>query len=261
METGQEPQATKIKIGRDQVTISGNQVTIDARHPFADWQVREFARIPIYFQDRKYFLREKAQGPKPFAVRYVLELWPEDNREPARCAFDYNEEIVAERDAAIRGGHYENVMRAVLLLVFPFLGLLWSDTKDKLARFGILSRTVTGISNFIVFGVLMLDGIFAKMLMMGSMRSGKLVLGGIVRAFSNQDYWDFGICQVPILWVDCALFCFLLVDLLWRYGHYLQHGDLAEVNLGFGEWITFFLKRKKTEASPESGKTESVGNV
>jgi hypothetical protein len=261
METGQEPQATTIKVGRDRVTISGNQVIIDACHSFADWQVREFARIPIYFQDKKYFLCQKAQAQKPFVVRYTLELWPEDNREPSRTAFDYNEEIVAERDGEIRGGKNDDIIRAVLLIVFPFLGLLWSDTKDKLARFGILSRTVTGLSNFIVFGLLMLDGIFAKMLMMGSMRSGKLVLGGIIRAFSSQDYWDFGICQVSILWVDCALFCFLLVDLLWRYGHYLQHGDLAEVNLGFGEWITFFFKRKKPEPSQDSGKAEAAGNV
>ncbi len=130
------PASEKIQVGPDQVEITAKQVIIDARHVMADWQVREYARIPIYFRDKKYFLRQKVAGQKPYAMRYILEPWPEDNREIPRSTLDYNEEVVAAREGAVRGSHFEDVGRAALLLFFPFVGMLWSGTKEKLARFG-----------------------------------------------------------------------------------------------------------------------------
>jgi hypothetical protein len=62
-----------VNIGPDVVTITSEGVTIDAKHPMSEWQVREFSPIPIYFQDKKYFLRRKTPGTKPFAMRYFLE--------------------------------------------------------------------------------------------------------------------------------------------------------------------------------------------
>src|SRR5437867_4362748 len=128
METAQEcPKTDTINVGPDQVTIEGNKVTIEARHALPEWQVREYVRIPVYFQEKKYFLRQKSPGQKPFAMRYVLELWPEDGcATTSRVMLEYNEQVVAEREAAIRGGHLEDVAKAALLLVFPFLGMLWS---------------------------------------------------------------------------------------------------------------------------------------
>src|SRR5204862_8100919 len=105
--------------------------------------------------------RQKSAAQKPFAMRYVLELWPEDNREISRSTLDYNEEVVAQRESAVVGAHFEDVGKAALLLFFPFLGMLWSGTKHKLARFGIVSRTVTGVSIMVTFGLVMLDGVFA----------------------------------------------------------------------------------------------------
>src|SRR5258706_16147856 len=125
MEEAQPPvKSETIKVGPDQVTITPTQVLIDARHIMADWQVREYARIPIYFRDKKYFLRQKIAGQKPYAMRYILEPWPEDNREIPRSTLDYNEEVVAAREGAIRGSHFEDVGRAALLLFFPFVGML-----------------------------------------------------------------------------------------------------------------------------------------
>jgi hypothetical protein len=236
METAEKTQAAaeKIKVGPDQVTITGNQLIIDARHIMPDWQVREFAPIPIYFRDTKYFLRQKTAGQKPYAMQYLLETWPEDNREIPRSTLDYNEEVVAQRDADVRGGHYEGVVRAVLLMFFPLLGMLWSGTKEKLARFGIISRTVTGISIMLTFGLVLLDGIFAKMLLMGSLRSGHLAVGGIVRSFAGQDYLNFGLLEVRVLWLDCILFVLLVLDVLIRYTQHLRDD---EFNLGFLEWL------------------------
>lgn len=261
MESAQEPQLTRIKVGPDQVTILEDYVVIDARRPMPDWQVREFARIPIYFQEKKYFLRHKEQADKPYAIRYVLESWPADNTEVCRTTLEYNEEAVAERDSAVRGGQLETVVRPVLLFLYPFLGLLWSDTKDKLARFGIISRTVTGLSNFIIFALLLVYGIFAQTLMAGSLKSGKLALGGIIRSFASQDSWNLGVCQISIFWLDCAVFTVLLLDLFIRYSHYARQGEMAEINLGFCEWLKLPFQRKSSQPSLENPGPESAAKV
>lgn len=253
VETAKESASPEtLQVGPDQVTIEGNKVTIDARHVMPDWQVREYSRIPVYFQEKKYFLRQKTDAVKPFAIRYVLELWPEGEGGTSRVMLEYNEQVVAEREAAIRGGHYEDLGKAALLLVFPFLGLLWSETKQKLARFGIISRTVTGLSIMITLGVVMLDGVFAKMLMMSGMRAGKVAVGGIIRTFAGQDYWNIGPLPVRILWLDVALFVILVADLLIRYSQHLRD---EEPSYGFLEWA--FPSRKKAAAA-EVGPTEAV---
>ncbi len=235
METVEKCQASeKIKVGPDQVTVTGNQLIIDARHIMPDWQVREFAPIPIYFRNTKYFLRQKTVGAKPYAIRYLLEVWPEENREIPRSTLDYNEEVVSQREADLRGGHYEDAIRAVLLMFFPLLGMLWSGTKAKLARFGIMSRTVTGISIMLTFGLVLLDGVFAKMLLMGSLRGGKLAVGGIIRSFAGKDYFNLGPLEIRILWLDCILFVLLVLDVLIRYTQHLRDD---EHDLGFLEWL------------------------
>ena len=235
----------KIKIGPDQVEIVGNQVIIDARHIFPDWQVREHSRIPIYFRDQKYFLRQKADAQKPYAIRYILERWPDDLRETSRLSLDYGEEAVAEREGAIRGGHFSDVGRAFFLLFFPVVGMLWSRTKDNLARFGVVSRTVTGISIMVTFGLVMLEGVFAKMMIMTSLKTGHVVIGGLLRTFSSGDYWNIGPISLRILWFDVALFILLVLDVLIRYSHYLHDNGYYP---GFLEW----LFRKKRNVARET---------
>jgi hypothetical protein len=95
----------------------------------------------------------------------------------------------------------------------------------------------------------MLDGIFAKMLMIGSLRSGKLVLGGLIRSFAGQDAWNLGTCEVRIVWLDCALFVALVLDLLFRYGQHLKDD---EFNLGFLEWVSFLCGRKRPGTLPDA---------
>jgi hypothetical protein len=249
-QTSAPPQSSaapeKIKIGPDQVEIVGNQVIIDARHIFPDWQVREHSRIPIYFRDQKYFLRQKADAQKPYAIRYVLERWPDDLRETSRLSLDYGEEAVSDREAAIRGGHFDDVGRAAFLLFFPVVGMLWSRTKDKLARFGVVPRTVTGISIMVTFGLVLLEGVFAKMLLMGSLKTGHVVVGGMLRTFASQDYWHIGPIAVRILWLDVALFILLVLDVLIRYSHHLYDNGY---NPGFLEWM-FRKKRNPAQETP-----------
>ena len=159
METAQQTQVPEmLKVGPDRVTFSGNQVLIDAAHEMADWKVREYARIPIYFRDQKYFLRQKTAAQRPYAQRYVLEPWPEDNQEMARSTLVYDEETVAQREAEINGGRIDDLARAALLLVYPLLGMLWSGTKEKLVRFGFVPRSITGVSIFASFALALLQG-------------------------------------------------------------------------------------------------------
>jgi hypothetical protein len=253
METVLErPKSEKVKVGPDQVEITATQVIIDARHPMTDWQVREYTRLPIYFRDKKYFLRQKIAGQKPYAMRYILEPWPEDSKGISGATFDYNEEVVKDREAAIRGGHYEDVGKAVLLLFFPVAGMLWSNTKDKLARFGLAARTMTGISIMVTFGLVLLDGVFAKMLLIGSLRSGKVAVGGILRTFAGQDYWQVGPIALKIFWLDVAFFVVLVLDVLLRYSQHLRDDGL---NLGFMEWIAVPFRRKQSSQPAEQSLT------
>src|SRR5688572_10732944 len=114
-----------LKIGPDVVTISGDSVVIDAKHAMPEWQVREFSPMPIYFRDKKYFLRRKAEAEKPFAMRYYLEAWREGTPQN-NVTFNCDEETVKQREGDIRGGHVDDLGRAGLLFLYPFLGLLWS---------------------------------------------------------------------------------------------------------------------------------------
>jgi hypothetical protein len=246
METpAQSPPSETINIGKDVVTIGASQVTIDALHEMPDWQVREFARTPIYFRDNKYFLRQKSPAQKPFAARYVLEPWPADATWTSKSWLSYDEEAVAERDAAIKSGHMEDVVRAFLYLLFPFLGLLWSGTKDKLVRFGFVPRTITGVSIMLTFGVILLDGVFAKMLLLGSIKSGTVAVGAIIRSFYGHDYLVLGPLSIPVVWLDVALFVFLVLDLIIRYSQHLREVDSP---WGFLEWLTCLVRPKKAKA-------------
>ena len=240
---GQEPQT--FKVGRDQVAIAGNQVIIDAAAEMPDWQVRGFNRAPIYFQDKKYFLRQKAAAQKPYSIRYVLEPWPAEATTSGGGIFAYDEEAVAQRDAAIKDGRFDDVVRSVLYLFYPLLGLLWSETKDKLARFGIVSRTVTGVSIMLTLGVILLDGIFAKMLLIGSMKTGVVAVGGMIRSFYGQDVLELWPVSIRVVWLDVALFVFLVLDLIIRYSQHLSDVDSP---WGFLEWLKRLLPRKKIPA-------------
>jgi len=243
--TNQSPATETIPVGPDLVTITGSQVTIDALHEMPDWQVRGFTRIPVYFGDRKYFLREKTEGQKPYAVRYFLEPWPDDYKQP-KTFISYDEEAVAEREAAIKSGRVDDLGRAVLILLYPFLGMLWSRTKEKLVRFGFVSRSITGVSIFTTFGLMLLEGVFAKMLIMTSLRTGKIVIGGMVRAFAQSDYLNLGLFQIRLVWVDVALFVCLFLDCIIRYSQHLRD---VESPWGFMEWITCLFRGKKSPAA------------
>jgi hypothetical protein len=208
----------------------------------------------IFFQEKKYFLRRKAPADKPYLIRYVLEPWPADAQSGGAC-FTCDADAVAERDAAIKSGRFEDVARAFLYLFYPFLGLLWSGTKDKLSRFGIVPRTVTGVSIMVTLGVILLDGVFAKMLLISSMKTGVVAVGGIIRTFYGQDVWQLGLIGVPILWLDVSLFVAMVLDVIIRYSQHLRDVDSP---WGFLEWLKRLAPRAKTPTVVESKQEATV---
>lgn len=246
METTEQAEKKEVvKIGPDLVTITGEKVMIDAKHAMPDWQVREYSPMPIYFRDQKYMLHRKAAGQKPFAMRYFLQLWREGTPQ-GNCTFSYDLETVNQREKALMSDHMDDISRAALLLMYPFLGLLWSNPKEKLRRFGFDPRGLTAFSVFLVFGLVLLELVFAKMLIFRSLKTGDVVIGGMLRAFSGMDFVNLGFLAIRMLWFDIALFALLLGDVLIRYSHHL-HGE--EPFWGFLEWLTCLKRRKAKPAN------------
>lgn len=223
------------KVGPDRAAFFGELLIIDAMRPMPDWKVREFARKPVYFREKKYALRSKTEGEKPFAVRYILEPWPADFSEPLRDFLVYDEETVAHRDAAVHRERINDAAHYVLLPFYPLLGFLWSGTKDKLARLGFEPRSVTSASILVTFLFLMLEFVFATVLVWVSVRSGRLMLGGMLRLlWGSPEIRIFGLA-LPFVVLESGLVILLIADLLARYSQHLKGSE--NTPHGFLEWL------------------------
>jgi hypothetical protein len=241
-----EPQEIKqprsIRIGPDQVAITDQEVVIEAKHEMPDWQVREFRVIPIYFEDKKYFLVEKRKAEPPYAFRYVLRPWPESHIESATFFHTYDSQAVAERDSTRRTGQRDELVRLCLLPLYPFLGFLWSGAQKKLVRFGFVPQSLTAASIFTGSCLILVQGAFAAVMVNVSARLGKLMLGGMILAFASQDHFQIGPINIPIALLDSLLLLAFLADVPVRYAHYLREEEWAG---GLLEWMVPRSLRKK----------------
>ncbi len=240
-QTASKPQ-TIILIGPDRVILSDPYVIIEARHEMPDWEVRDFNPAPIYFQDKKYQLVVKRRARRPYAVRYYLQPWPEGQQAAANQFHTYDAEAVAERDAARRGGQRDELVRAMLMPLYPILGLLWSGMQKRLTRFGFIPRSITGVSIFTAFCVLFAEGIFTLITINASMRSRTPMIGGMIRAFSGSDHLQLGPVAIPLNLLDILLAVSCLADVVVRYNHYLREDEWAG---GFLEWLVPKSLRRK----------------
>ncbi len=234
METMVPATGETIRIGPDQVRRSCTEVVIDARHAMEEWDVREINHVPIYFADNKYYLVEKRKAQPPFAARYVLAPWPDDLSTCAKGFHSYDAETVAAREAQRRGGQWDDLVRSLLLPFYPFLGFLWSGAQKRLTRFGFIPRAISGASIFVGFCFLFAQGVFAVVLINTSLRTGKIALGGFIRALAPGDYFRVGPLSIPVMLVDMLLIVALLADVVMRYSEYLREDEWAG---GFLEWI------------------------
>jgi hypothetical protein len=222
------------QVGPDRVTISDQQVIIEARRPMPDWEVRDLDPAPVYFGDKKYYLAEKRRGEGRYAVRYLLLPWPEGQSTYSKRFYAYDAEAVAERDGNCRSEQANDLAYAFLLPIYPLLGLLWSGTQKRLSRFGVVPRTVTSLSIFTVFSLLFGQGVFAVVTIQATVRTSKMLVGGMITALSPVSALKLGPVTIPLAWLDVLLTLALLADLAIRYSHYLREDQWIG---GFLEWI------------------------
>lgn len=138
------------RVGVDQVWFVRSRVVIDARREMPDWQVRANQRIPIYFQGKKYFLHQIGEGEAPETVRYELWPWIEGETTESSFVIHYDELYVHLREDAVRAERRAVIGRCILLPLSPFLGFLWSRSKQRvLDSHGINARTVSIMSLWI----------------------------------------------------------------------------------------------------------------
>jgi len=103
-----------------------------------------------------------------------------------------------------------------------------------LSRFGFVPRAITGISIFTTFCLYFAQGVFATVMINASLRSGKMMVGGFVRALASDDYIHLGPIKFPIMILDGLLIIACVTDVIGRYNRYL-HDD--QWDGGFLEWL------------------------
>ena len=197
-----------MNVGSDKVCVGPERLVILAAEPM-DLPMREFCKVPVYFQGRKYYVRSKHKAERPHAMAYELWPWPTDLHESSTRQVIYDEAYVIERDkmATTRRGHER--LHMLLLPVYPLLGLCWSGFKNRvLGRLGFEPGSITKASIFLTFSLFMADGV-----LVGWLASG--ILG--IRA------------------ADWALLLLLGADLAMRFGQSLKFD--VEDHWGFGEWL------------------------
>ncbi len=242
MEETPQTKAERVLIfGPDRVTVRDTEVVIEAKRPMADWEVRDLNPAPIYFENNKYQLIEKRKSEPPYQVRYLLHPWPEGHVSSTKLFHSYDAEAVAEREAGKRSENLDETIRWCLLPFYPFLGLCWSGVQKRLVRFGFVPHLISGISVFTCFALLFAQGSFIGILLNASARSGKMQIGGIIRALAPSDYFHIGPVAIPTGLLDGLMLLALLADVLMRYSHYLREDQWAG---GFLEWLVRGAKQK-----------------
>src|SRR5690349_1840838 len=109
-----------LNIGSDKVCFEAERLIIHATEPM-DLPIREFCKIPVYYQGQKYCMRSKRAGEHPYAAVYELCPWPASLQESSTRHLIYDEAYVAERDeaAAVRRRHER--LHLLLLPAYPLL--------------------------------------------------------------------------------------------------------------------------------------------
>lgn len=197
-----------------EVWFCGDKVVVDSCLPLEDLKVREFARPRIVFERACYYVSEKSRAStKPILYRYVLTPWPEaDQSNPRTITLDddYFRELAAGRART----RLERIAFLALMVVYPFLGFLWSPQKRVLNRIGFESHALSSMSTY----------------------------AGFVIGFSCAVFlvvFEFGSKTVSIELLLSAIA--FMTDAAMRFHRLLLGED--PVPPGFFEWL---LRRKKT---------------
>src|SRR5690348_7631376 len=112
---------TELFVGTDKIVFQGDLVIIHATEAM-DWRIREFSKVPIWFQEQKYYLRSKRAGQPPRGVIYTLTPWPEDlHGAESPQSIHYNEDYVNERNRLTGSVRRHDRSYHFLVPFYPFL--------------------------------------------------------------------------------------------------------------------------------------------
>ncbi|HEV2391271.1 MAG TPA: hypothetical protein VG146_02805 [Verrucomicrobiae bacterium] len=204
-----------MNVGSDEVYVEGGRVVIRAAKPM-DWTIREFCKVPIFFQGQKYYLRSKCKGDKNHPVVYELSPWPTELHEAAPFGIIYDEAYTTERDLNEAKNRHYRCSYLALLPFYPFLGLFWSGFKDRpLSVLGFEPGSITKASIALTFNLFIAEGIFVGWL-----------AGGMMTYFLGHPRLR------PLDWV---LMLLLGADTIMRFGQSLKL-DVTR-HWGFCEWL------------------------
>jgi len=213
-----------ISVGSDRVCIYEDRVIIEAAE-MMDWPAREFARVPVYFEGRKFLVHSSGPAIPPYVRKYELVPWPVEQHEASNRAVFYDEDYVAARDAAAREQRKFTRLYYLLLPLYPCLGWCWSGIKSgALWRWGFEPRSITSASLFLTLCLLLAEGTA-----IGWLAGGFLV-------WMTGD-WNYRTADVLIAVI-------LFLDLIVRYDQLLR-SDSADL-WGFGEWLWRRRKRGRS---------------
>ncbi len=201
-----------VSVGRDVVHFIENGIVIWAAAEMADWEVRAFCKIPIFYENQKFYLSERASGKPPHPFKYYLKRWPAQLEEESGLKIFYDGDYVAARDSTANAHTRNERLYGLLLLFYPFLGLAWSRTKQRLSEIGFEPQAITAASTLIEFAVA-----FVELIFFGAFHSGFLEL----------------IKGTPMS-LDLAIAGSLFTDCIVRYSQTLSG---AQCPSGFLEWL------------------------
>lgn len=202
-------------VGRDKVQVGDRTVTVFAMRAMADWTVREFSIVPIYFRGHKFYLKKRLEGLAPFACRYELAPWYPQLGMESSLSIVYDEDYVADRDRDFRTDRRNDHLHSALFSIYPFLGFCWSGFKEGvLSRIGFEPVDITEASICIAFGFFLVEGIYAF--------------------YFHGGFLGFVFSRMWLIWLDWALLVVLPLDCAVRYGHIIRGDSHPE---GFLEWL------------------------
>jgi hypothetical protein len=149
------PGLPAVVFGSDRIVRHEDCVWVDSAVEMPDWEFRDYRKLAVLFQGRRYFVAEKTPLPGG-RYRYRLDPWPDDLTDIPGRTVEYDERYVAERDARLRRDTRNARAGEALSFVSPFLGLLPASVKLKLNdRYAYDPVTVTKQSLVLEYLVLM----------------------------------------------------------------------------------------------------------
>jgi hypothetical protein len=220
------------KVGSDRVLVDGSRLVVQSSADMPGWEVRAFRRKLILFRGARYFVaaKERVEG----RYHYTLEPWPDDREDIVGGAIEYDRHLVAARDAESRARAAAAGVRALLLPLYPVIGLLPAVVKKRLADgYGISEELATTLSLWLE---LMVSAALGALFTIQSMTG---VYGAALGV------------REPIAWLQnlsglAAGALFLIVpDLVMRYARIL-----AESRYPYGFWEWLFHREPRPPRAP-----------